>query len=260
MLARIERSIASREFRRLDAIHSTLRRQYSDVFGAGRPIYESRHDIPFLTEFRYAGKTVRQGMVVGPGLPVAHSLVLYNGAPLAHDAFTAVEYRRPDSHEPAHMLVVVREPKLTELEQEILGQLSDAASPFNVGEAGAAWTEVVQAVAVQVVQQVVDYAVDYVVDKAVDVVAAAVVAAVVGEAAQGENNAEDVRAAENGEGPHEEVQVDANVEGEDTDAWGQGMSAAAAELREMEPNVAARALLTMRANLIGTGKATLPSR
>jgi hypothetical protein len=242
MLDGIERSVARKDFGELEEIYSTLKGQYVDVFGARRPLYESRRDIPFLTEFRYAGKTLRQGMVVAPRLPVAHSLVLYNGARLALDAFSAVEYRRADSLAPAHTLVVVREPRLTELEQAILGQISDTASPFNTGESVEAWTDVVVNVAQEVVQQVAEAVVEYVVDHVVEVVAEAVVAAVVG----GDDKAEDERVEEDVEGP-----------GDAEDAWQQGMSAAAAELREMDPNLAARSLLKMRANLLGTGKATL---
>jgi hypothetical protein len=249
MLNDIERSIARKDFARLEDTYATLKRQYIDAFTAGRPLYDSRRDIPFLMECRYAGKTLRQGMIAAPQLPVAHSLVLYNGAELALDQFRAVEYRRPGAQEPAHMLIVVREPRLTELERDILTQVSvqgDAAGAFNVGESVQAWTDVVVDVAYQAVQEVAQQVVEYVVDKAVEVVAEVIVAAVVGG-----DEAEDDRAAEEG--------AEENAEGTETeDAWQQGLRAAAPELQAMDPNVAARALLRMRGNLIGSGKATLP--
>jgi hypothetical protein len=100
------------------------------------PTGEALASIPAITEVRYRGKPVAEGMIVHPELQAMRVLVPYAGGRLEHDSFVASTYvhgkRAPD----VHTIVIVREPELTPIERKVLERLPQEVNQVVIGDPG----------------------------------------------------------------------------------------------------------------------------
>jgi hypothetical protein len=133
-LHRIEEAVRAEELDALDEAHAGIMRQF------GRSLLEPRHDVrrldavPVFTSFRYGQKTLRRGMFSTSGLLVARSLALYDGAKLDPSQFQVVHHRARDAELRVQTLVVVRVPRLTDLERKMIEQIRADVAEVNLGE------------------------------------------------------------------------------------------------------------------------------
>jgi hypothetical protein len=77
-----------------------------------------------VTEFRYGGRIIAEGMVVSGTLQVARATVPYHGGPLHNDAFEAVTYASQARIPGTACVVLISTPIVTELEQAIHERVS----------------------------------------------------------------------------------------------------------------------------------------
>ncbi len=100
------------------------------------PTGEALTSIPAITEVRYRGKPVAEGMIVHPELQAMRVLVPYAGGRLEHDSFVASTYvhgkRAPD----VHTVVIVREPELSPIERKVLERLPQEVNQVVLGDPG----------------------------------------------------------------------------------------------------------------------------
>jgi hypothetical protein len=111
-------------------------------------------DLPVLTEIAYHGKTLVEGLACTPDLEAMAAVVPFAGGRLNQDDFAAIHYTPADQPRPTDLetVILVRQPRLTELEQELLDLLPDADSDAAIGSADLAVVPgpVAEAVAVAV--------------------------------------------------------------------------------------------------------------
>ena len=213
-------------------------------------------------------------MLVGPDLPIAHSLILYNGAELDVGAFRLVEYAVPDSAQRIDALILIRRPQLTELEHAILAQVPGEVSEINLSDSLSAYTGAITKVVARSAELVLEWAVEKALDAAWDYAEAA--------ARDAWHNAQDAYYATQGyanatrgatqyqanlqDQQFQEVQVveqeqadeqEQAVEQEEVEAEGgvgafrEVLAERAALLEAMEPTAAARTLLMLRSRYYG---------
>lgn len=133
-LDRIIKAVRSESFEEVERLHGEIVRHF------GRSLLDPEHDvrsleeIPVFTTFRYGRKTLRRGMCTSSGLIVARSLALYDGAELNHADFDVVHHRRADAEGRVTAVVVIRRPRLTDLERKMIKQIPAAAAEAHLGE------------------------------------------------------------------------------------------------------------------------------
>jgi hypothetical protein len=127
-------AIRAEDFDAVEAIYSTSVRAFGWALLDPSQDVNDLNDIGVFTAFRYGPKTLRRGLANRPGLRIARSLALYDGAPLDNEQFGVVHYRRADYHGPAHSLVVVRKPRLTPLEQQVIAAVPGDDGESHLGE------------------------------------------------------------------------------------------------------------------------------
>ena len=148
-LDRLVEAVEKEDFDQLEAVHAGVAHQFVDFVLDPAWDLDADYRVPVFVGFRYAHKTLRRGMFAHGALPVAYSLALYDGAPLDPERFGTIEYRSPRSAERLHSVVVVRKPRLTEIEQHLISTLPAEVRPEpNLGEEYGFWTGVVVAQAV----------------------------------------------------------------------------------------------------------------
>jgi hypothetical protein len=125
----------------LDRMAREAVRNYAAIGRSGRRLYDGINKVPVLGELRYSRKTLRAGMLVGGPLKLALGKVVYNGGDISADLFEFVEYLLPASREGLEAVVIVRSPRLSELEREILGRIPLEHSEIHMGEAVGFWSE-----------------------------------------------------------------------------------------------------------------------
>jgi hypothetical protein len=133
-LNRIVEAVRSENLEEVERLHREIVRHF------GRSLLDPSHDvrspedIPVFTTFRYGRKTLRRGMCTSTGLIVARSLALYDGAHLNHADFDVVHHRRSDADGRVTAVVVIRRPRLTDLERKMIAKIPAAAAEVHLGE------------------------------------------------------------------------------------------------------------------------------
>jgi hypothetical protein len=89
--------------------------------------------LPAITEVRYRGKPIAEGMIVHPEVRSMHVLVPYAGGGLDPGEFVASTYVQRGEAPEVETVVVVREPELTPLEQKVLERLPVEVNQLAVG-------------------------------------------------------------------------------------------------------------------------------
>ncbi len=97
---------------------------------------EALTSIPAITEVRYRGKPVAEGMIVHPDLQAMRVLVPYAGGRLESDGFVASTYVHGQRDPNVHTVVIVREPELTPIEQKVLDRLPQEVNQIVIGDPG----------------------------------------------------------------------------------------------------------------------------
>ena len=143
-LQRLVQAIEKENFAELEAVHSELAHRFADFVLAPSWNVDALYKVPVFVSFRYGAKTLRRGMFAHGGLPIAHSLALYDGAALDAKHFTVVEHRARGHKDAVHAVVVVRKPRLTDLERHLIERIpAEVSSEINLGEEYGMWTAVV---------------------------------------------------------------------------------------------------------------------
>jgi hypothetical protein len=88
--------------------------------------------IPSFAEISYANKTLGSHVHVDDVLRVHVHAFPYNGGYLDRSKFSMVEYYRPDSDTPLTCVLLVRQPKLSEIEREALRLVPSESSANNI--------------------------------------------------------------------------------------------------------------------------------
>jgi hypothetical protein len=78
--------------------------------------------ITSVTDFYYRGAEIASGQFMAPGLDLTISVLPFSGGKLDLDAFEAHEYTQEPA-EDIDSLIIVSQPQLTELEEQILAQV-----------------------------------------------------------------------------------------------------------------------------------------
>src|SRR5688500_2035044 len=84
LLGQIRSAAYRKDYDELRRHGNTIAREFARVSRRRERPFESLNDIPVLTEFRYRGRILAQGMYTSDTLPVATASVLYRGGPLHH--------------------------------------------------------------------------------------------------------------------------------------------------------------------------------
>jgi hypothetical protein len=92
--------------------------------------------LPAITEVRYRGKAIAEGLVVHPELGSMCALVAYAGGGLDPESFVASTFVAPGQQVAVETVVVVREPQLTALERKVLERLPAEAGQLAIASAG----------------------------------------------------------------------------------------------------------------------------
>jgi hypothetical protein len=93
---------------------------------------------PSFTEISYANKTLTSQVYVDEVLRVHTHAFPYNGGHLDRAAFSMLEYYRADYRTPLTCVLLIRQPKLGEIEREALRLVPSGSSANNIGAAVAA--------------------------------------------------------------------------------------------------------------------------
>jgi hypothetical protein len=118
----------------VERLHGEIVRHFGRALLDPSHDVRSPEDIPVFTTFRYGRKTLRRGVCTSSGLIVARSLALYDGADLDHQEFQVVHHRRADAEGRVTAVVVIRRPRLTDLERRMIRQIPAAAAEVHFGE------------------------------------------------------------------------------------------------------------------------------
>ncbi len=113
-----------------------IARTRSDPSSRARTVPSSqRQAFPSIAEINYANKALVSHVYAGEVLRVNMHAFVYNGGHLDPRAFSMNEYHQPDSRTPLACVLVVRQPKLSEIEREALRLVPSGSSANNVGSA-----------------------------------------------------------------------------------------------------------------------------
>uniref|UniRef100_Q022R2 Uncharacterized protein n=1 Tax=Solibacter usitatus (strain Ellin6076) TaxID=234267 RepID=Q022R2_SOLUE len=104
---------------------------------AGAPPYTDaqRQAFPSFAEISYANKALTSQVYVDNLLPVHVHTFPYNGGQLDSKSFSMMEYYRADVHSPLTCLLIIRRPKLGEIEREALRLVPSGSTANNIGAA-----------------------------------------------------------------------------------------------------------------------------
>jgi hypothetical protein len=105
------------------------------ISGARRNTKLRPRAIPSFAEISYASKTLVGYVHAGNILPVHVHAFPYNGGYLDRSKFSIVEYYRPGTETPLTCLLLIRRPKLSEVEMEALRLVPSDSSVNNIGAA-----------------------------------------------------------------------------------------------------------------------------
>jgi hypothetical protein len=133
-LHRIVEAVRAEDLDELERLHRQIVRHFGRALLDPSHDVRSHEDIPVFTTFRYGRKTLRRGVCTSNGLIVARSLALYDGAELDHKEFEVVHHRRADAEGGVTAVVVIRRPRLTDLERRMIRQVPAAAAEVHFGE------------------------------------------------------------------------------------------------------------------------------
>lgn len=128
LLGQIRAAAYRKDYEELRRHGTSIARECSGISRRRETVLEFLSDIPVLTEFRYGGRILAQGMFPTATREVATASVLYGGGPLQDDAFQAVDYFRPEISPETEHVVVVSTPALTELERAIVSRVPETHS------------------------------------------------------------------------------------------------------------------------------------
>jgi hypothetical protein len=127
-------------------------------------------EVPVLTEFRYSGRTLAQAMFVTDDVEVASASVLYSGGPLDQGQFRVVDHPKDDADLAQRAIVLVNEPRLTDVEKAIIERVPRESSEVFVSSSQVAWPAaaalfvgeaLLEGAAAAVAERAVDYAWDH---------------------------------------------------------------------------------------------------
>jgi hypothetical protein len=83
-------------------------------------LFQRLSEIPVLTEIRYAGRRLAQGMFVPEDVDVSLAPAVYSGGPLDHSEFQVVDYLKPGGDFRQRAVILVNKPRLSDIEKAIL--------------------------------------------------------------------------------------------------------------------------------------------
>lgn len=92
----------------------------------------SPDQIQAVTDFYYHDRKIAGGQFLAAGLPAMLSVLPFTGGKLEHDKFRARVYTQ-ESARPPYTLVLISQPALSKLEQQILAQVPETESGLNLG-------------------------------------------------------------------------------------------------------------------------------
>lgn len=105
------------------------------IAGAGTYAESQRQPFPSFAEISYANKTLTSQVYVDDVLRVHEHAFPYNGGHLDREAFSMIEYYRAGSRTPLTCVLLIRQPKLGEIEREALRLVPSGSSANNIGAA-----------------------------------------------------------------------------------------------------------------------------
>jgi hypothetical protein len=142
--------VAQRRSPSLEALHSTLRGSDYDAFrealgtnlkrlsrliGERKPFHGgSFRNAPVLGDVSYKGRILSRAFMVSETLPVNFAFLPYLGGDLDHEGFELTQYAKRSGALEA--LIILRKPKLTRVEQDLLKQIPPEQSSLQIGDAG----------------------------------------------------------------------------------------------------------------------------
>lgn len=100
------------------------------------PTGEALTKIPSITEVRYRGKSVAEGMITHPEMKAMHTLIPYAGGRLDPEGFVASTYVHGERAPEVETIVIVREPELSPIEQKVLDRLPEEVNQIVLGDPG----------------------------------------------------------------------------------------------------------------------------
>jgi hypothetical protein len=100
------------------------------------PVGEALTRIPSITEVRYRGKSVAEGMITHPEMQAMRVLVPYAGGRLDPEGFVASTYVHGERAPEVDTIVIVREPELSPIEQKVLDRLPEEVNQIVLGDPG----------------------------------------------------------------------------------------------------------------------------
>jgi len=123
---------------------------------------------PAFAQINYSGKTLISHIYVDETLRVNAHAFTYNGGHLDKNNFSMLEYYRADSDTPLSCLLVIRRPRLGEIEREALRLVPSELSANNISPSALRITPVAVAALVWVGEAVAAGVVGWAVGKALD--------------------------------------------------------------------------------------------
>jgi hypothetical protein len=100
------------------------------------PTGEVLTKIPSITEVRYRGKSVAEGMITHPEMKAMRVLIPYAGGRLDPEGFVASTYVHGERASEVDTIVIVREPELSAIEQKVLDRLPEEVNQIVLGDPG----------------------------------------------------------------------------------------------------------------------------
>jgi hypothetical protein len=97
---------------------------------------EALTKIPSITEVRYRGKAVAEGMITHPEMKAMRTLIPYAGGRLDPEGFVASTYVHGERAPEVDTIVIVREPELSAIEQKVLDRLPEEVNQIVLGDPG----------------------------------------------------------------------------------------------------------------------------
>jgi hypothetical protein len=116
-----------------DQIQQMMAELSRKIARAGSDAASQRQAFPSIAEISYANKALTSQVYAGDVLRVNVHAFVYNGGHLDRKAFSMSEYYLADSRTPLTCVLVVRQPKLSEIEREALRLVPSGASANNIG-------------------------------------------------------------------------------------------------------------------------------
>ena len=138
LLQELENAYTTNDVKSLNRIGKILQQTASErKVGTVKQAVNELIKSPIYFDFRYGGKTLAPNLGLVGGAEIAGISFAYNGGQVFEEDFSLIEYYNQGKREEYDVLVLVRPPKLTEIEAQVLEAVPPSLTELNIGTVAA---------------------------------------------------------------------------------------------------------------------------